>query len=235
MKNTLFQSIHLAAIFLPSLITVLTFRGFFRAFMAKLMGDNTPQEEGFLTLNPVAHVDLVGILVILFVLFVVGGLLPGGVSHALLLIFLIFMGARWSYEVPFNERNFRSEKTGMLMMSLAGFIGNCLLALLFLYVRKYFPFERFSLSGMTALNSIFVAIVDFSIFFGIFNLLPIPPFDGAILLSYLLPASSYNILRWLEEHALFILIGLLLFGDVFFSGINVLGMLLKSLLIKCVF
>ncbi|MCK4265463.1 site-2 protease family protein [Candidatus Babeliales bacterium] len=234
MNNTLLAALNIAAIFLPSLILVLTFRGFFRALIAKLLGDRTAYNEGFMTLNPVAHIDLFGLLLIIFVLLIIGGLLPG-FAHALLLIALIFMGVRWSYEVPIDTSNFKHKKGGLVLISLAGFIGNCVLALLFMYIRKYFPFGKLPFHAIDPIASLFVAVVDLSIFFGVFNLLPIPPFDGSILLSSLLKPSSYNILHKLEEYSLYILMFLFLFGGVFFVGISYLVGLLKSILLLLVF
>src|SRR3990167_3635845 len=125
MNERLLASINIAAIFIPSLIAVLTFRGFFKALIARWMGDDTAYQDGFLTLNPIAHVDMLGLLIIIFVLFIVGGFLPGNFSYVFLLIILIFMGARWSYDIPINENNLKNVRRSMILISLAGFIGNC--------------------------------------------------------------------------------------------------------------
>ncbi len=235
MKNNLLASINMAAIFLPALILILTFRGFFRAFVAKVMGDDTAYNDGFLSLNPVAHIDLFGLLLIVFVLFVIGGLVPGGFSQTLLLLVLIFMGVRWSYDVPVNENNFKNVRLSMIFVSLAGFLGNCFLAFLLLYVRKYFPFGSLPIHAVDPIDAILVTTIDLSLFFGVFNLIPIYPFDGAVLLSYLLPTSVYNTLQMLQDYAIYILLILFLFGDVFFRGIGFIAFIIKLFLIHLVF
>ena len=109
------------------------------------MGDSTAAEAGFISLNPLAHVDIFGLLLVLGVLFLLGGFLPGAFSRAILVIFLIAIGARWTYPVPIVEHNFTHRLRGAILTTLAGPFGNFIVALLFLYVRKYFPYYLLSI------------------------------------------------------------------------------------------
>jgi len=214
------------AVLFPAFLFVFTARGFFRALVAKLMGDDTAQREGFLTLNPVAHVDVLGLCVVFFVIFFLGALFGGGFPRAMLYIVLIFMGVRWTHVVPFDERNFRRLKLGAILTILSGSIGCFSLVYLFLYLFKYMPFFHLSLAAYKSLNGIVLSVISLAAYFGVLDLLPIPPFNGGRLLQFILPYSKQHIVAWLEEYSMFILIALFVLpvvSDAFFGMISVLG------------
>lgn len=232
------QVLNEAAVLLPAFLLVFTVRGFFKALMAKRMGDSTAYDEGFLSLNPLAHMDLTGLLVVLFGLVLIGSFASGFISRAVLFSFLIIAGVRWTYEVPYNVSNFKSLKKGMIFTTLAGPLGNFLLALFFYYLLAYVPFTSLPLYVYKPLVEICQVTIDLSIWFGILDLIPLPPFDGGRLLPFILPASSYDAIRWLEEYALFILLFLFLVpgvSDIFFMVLNYMVLLVKTLLTCLVF
>ena len=225
------------AILFPAFLAVFTFRGFARAMVAKWMGDRTAVDSGFATLNPLAHVDVTGLSIILLVVFVLGALLGGQIPRSMLLILLIFMGVRWAYTVPFEASNFRNHKWGAVMTILASPLGCFALSFLFLYVQKYLPLAHLSGEITTSLLSIVEAGTDLAIYFGVLELLPIPPFDGGQLLRVLLPYSKQGIVSWLEEHSLYIMLGLFfvpVVSDFFFLFIHMLGFGIKALLLMFV-
>src|SRR4051812_19446859 len=119
MDSHFLQLVRDVAILFPAFLIVFSFRGFFKSWVAKIQGDETPADMGFLTLNPLAHVDVFGLLLVLGFLFVLGGLFPGTFSRAILFIFLIAIGARWTYPVPINELNFRKRVRGAVLTTLA--------------------------------------------------------------------------------------------------------------------
>ncbi len=227
------------AILFPAFLAVFTFRGFARAMVAKWMGDRTAVDSGFATLNPLAYVDVAGLSIILLVVFVLGALLGGGqIPRSMLLILLIFMGVRWAYTVPFEISNFRNLKWGALLTILASPLGCFLLSFIFLYVQRYLPLANLSGEITTSLLSIVEAGTDLAIYFGVLELLPIPPFDGGQLLRVLLPYSKQGIVSWLEEHSLYIMLGLFfvpVVSDFFFIFIQMLGFGIKALLLIFVF
>lgn len=226
------------AILFPSFLLVFTFRGFSRAIVAKWQGDDTAYRSGFVTLNPVAHVDIVGLSIVLFVLFLLGGLLGGSFSRPMLYILLIFMGVRWTYTVPFEPRNFRSLKRGAVLTILASSFGCFLLTFIFLYVQKYLPFNYLHLGAAKSIASIGQTVILLSSYFGVLALLPIPPFDGGRLLQFVLPYSKQWIVSWLEEYSLFILLALFLLpvvSDLFFAMINTVTFFVIQLLSLFVF
>ncbi len=145
------------------------------SFVANELGDDTAKRAGRLTLNPLAHIDILGTIIVpLFLMFTAGA----------------FMG--WAKPVPFNPYNIRDPQ-GELKIALGGPAANLCLALLmsmlFLAVRFLMP--------EIASNDVLVAsvgiIIYVNIFIALFNLIPIPPLDGSKILSSLFPHQSREI------------------------------------------
>jgi len=228
MNNEFLKMINEIAVVFPAFVLILTFRGFFRALVAHLMGDRSASSEGFMSLNPAVHIDVVGMLFILTFLIILGSILPGSFSRAVLLLMLIIFGVRWSNEVPIDEEMFSNPRRGTMLTALAGPVGNFVLALLFMYILKYVPFMTlFSKNVYEPLVNICMITVEFSIFFGIFHLIPIPPFDGGAFLFAALPASYETLKQKIEEHALFILIAVLFLFDFFLPIFGRIALLIK--------
>jgi Zn-dependent protease len=226
------------AVLFPAFVIVFTIRGFAKALSAKLMGDDTAQNEGFLTLNPVAHLDFWGILITLIFIFIIGALLPEIFTSSFLIILLILLGVRWTIPAPIDEGRFKNYKAGVIVTTLSAPMGNFFLALIFLYLLKYFPFTLFPAYVFLTLVEMFNAIIELTIFFGVLDLLPIPPFDGGRLLQFILPESMHNAIEWLENNSIYIL--LILFclpgvNNVFFGLVSLLGFLVKRGLLFLVF
>ena len=219
----------------PAFLLVFTFRGFAKALVARLMGDDTAQKNGFLTLNPLVHVDLLGLVIVLFVLFFLGGLFGETLPRAFLFILLILIGARWTIPVPINENNFKKQGLGVALTSIAGALGNFFLALLFFYFVTYFPFKFFPKYVFVSLIEICSSIIEMSIFFGVLDLIPLPPFDGGRLLQFILPS---NIITWLENYSMYVLLALFFLpglSHLFFGFIYMLTIFIKQGLLYLVF
>jgi len=138
------------------------------AWAAFAQGDPTAKLEGRLTLNPLAHLDWWGTV-----------LMP--------LMLLLFFGMFFGYAkpVPINPYNFKNQRTGMIWVSLAGVLSNFALAIIFGLFIRFFP--DFILSQFLAL------VVMVNIWLGLFNLLPFPPLDGSKLLIAL---ADINVSRY---------------------------------------
>jgi|SaaInlLV_10m_DNA_2_1039722.scaffolds.fasta_scaffold00190_26 Zn-dependent protease len=233
MQDSVIKVLNEIAVLFPAFISVFTFHGFAKAFFAKLMGDNTPQEDGFLSLNPLAHVDMFGVVFTFCIIFVLGVLFPGESSRSLLFIFIIILGIRWTYPVEINESNFKYPKLGIILTSLSGSIGNFFLALLCMYFIAYFPFARVSLAVSKTVVEIFSNIIQLALFFGVLDLIPIPPFEGGRLLKNLLPHSARGFFEKIEEYSLFILLILFIVpgvSNVFFGTISMFVALIGKFL-----
>ncbi|MEK7627239.1 MAG: site-2 protease family protein [Patescibacteria group bacterium] len=135
---------------------------YFHAWTADMLGDRTARMAGRLTINPIAHMDLWGTV-----------MLP----LLMMSFFKIFIG--YAKPVPFNPYNIKN-KHGTLLVGLAGPTANMLIAIIFGIVLRLF----FSASPF---GSLIALIVYINIFLALFNLIPIPPLDGSKLITEILP------------------------------------------------
>jgi Zn-dependent protease len=148
---------------------------------ACFLGDPTAKLQGRLTINPLAHFDPVGTL----------------------LIFIIGIG--WGKPVPFNPYNLRNQKWGPALVGLAGPASNFLMALI---IGLSLRFLGLSNPFLVSFFSVFVWI---NLILGIFNLLPIPPLDGSHILLAALPPSMDKIKMFLLGSGFFLIILAILF------------------------
>jgi Zn-dependent protease len=157
---------------------------YMHGWMADQLGDTTARDQGRLTLNPIAHIDIWGSILMPALIFIGTG---GG---------LIFGYAK---PVPFNPYNLRDQKYGVAKVAIAGPLANLITALFFGLFLRFVP-------GLSlVLVPFLAAIVQINLVLLIFNLLPIPPLDGS---KVLMPFLPYNLqmkfLAW--EHYGFILV-----------------------------
>lgn len=144
------------------------------AWAAFRQGDMTAKYAGRLTLNPLAHIDLWGTVI-----------MP--------LFLLTFFGAFFGYAkpVPINPYNFKDQRRGIIWVSAAGVMANFAIAIVLgLFVRFYPVFF---------LNGFFSLIVMINIWLGLFNLLPFPPLDGSKLLMGLIDYKGRGAVSKLAE------------------------------------
>lgn len=166
-------------------------------WVAYYLGDPTAKYAGRLTLNPIAHVDLWGTIIIPFLLLISGtGFLFG-----------------WAKPVPVNYFNLRGGKYGPVAVALAGPLMNLLITIIFGLLVRISPVG-------TALPYLFFTISLLSAFLMFFNLIPIPPLDGSKVL-YLFLENRPEVKMFLERYSLFILIAILLFAGNLLSSLIV--------------
>ena len=168
--------------------TVFPIRQYARNWMAVKLGDDTPEREGKLTLNPLAHVDLFGI------------------------IFMILIGFGWGRSATINPSNFKckNKKLGMIAVSLAGPVSNLLFAFVmsFLYTLAY----QFKWSETASTIIQYMMILNLNL--ALFLLLPVPGFDGGDILMQFIPGKIlWKIAPYLRYISLGIII-LILFGPL---------------------
>jgi len=148
---------------IPVILIALTFHEYAHGWIAYKLGDNTAHDQGRLTLNPIAHLDLFGTLMLLMG--------PFG----------------WAKPVPVNGRYFKNPKRDMLFVSLAGPVSNIILAMIFGYsMRLLYSFYPAAI-GIPYLHAFFELSILINIGIAFFNLIPIPPLDGSHILIGLLP------------------------------------------------
>lgn len=154
------------------------------------LGDPTAKAAGRLTLNPLRHIDWVGLLAMAIFKF------------------------GWARPVPVNARNFKHPKLGMALTALAGPVSNLLLAILFSWIASVLTafYKVFESDAWYYLILFLEYVVMLSVGLAVFNLFPIPPLDGSKILFSLLPDRIYaKILRY-EKYGMLLLVVLLFFN-----------------------
>ena len=171
-------------------------------FVANMLGDPTAKLAGRLTLNPIAHLDPIGTVLPLLLIFSGSPMVFG-----------------WAKPVPVNPYNFKDPARGEMLVSFAGPFSNFLAAWVVAMLIRFIPIH-IVMSGITA--SFLSSFILINLTLAVFNLIPIPPLDGSHILEPFIP---YNVRRTLEQYGFFILIFILIFqptSDLLFSIINFL-------------
>jgi len=207
-QNTLFQ----IASWLIPLIIAIVFHEVSHGLVARRLGDPTAAERGRLTFNPIRHVDPFGTVILPLIL---------ALSHA-----PIF---GWAKPVPVNYRRLRHPRRDMVLVALAGPGMNLLLAIVgALVLAATLSFS----SNPDSLGTAFLAgnalnFVLINLFLAVFNLLPIPPFDGGHVVQGLLPPPLAQSFARIGRYSLLVLVVLLLVLPAI--GINVVGHIVSPL------
>ena len=167
------------------------------ALTAKLLGDDTAERQGRITLNPLAHLDILGTIGILL------------------------FGIGWAKPVPVNTarcRKVKSQKAAMAITAAAGPAANLLSSLIFMIIMKVLivTFNYESSNSGTVYYIIYALrlIIEIDLLNGVFNLLPIPPFDGSRVVWAFLPEKWYFSIMKYEQIIMYVLLALMLTGII---------------------
>jgi Zn-dependent protease len=189
--ESLIQRISLLAV--PILLAV-TFHEYAHGWVADKLGDPSARLSGRLTFNPFKHLDLFGTIV-----------------------FILTRMVGWAKPVPVNPYNLRNPKRDMMLVSLAGFTANIILAvlsgILFRFMYPFgIPFLPFEVNY--PLNQMLMESVRINVGLAIFNIIPIPPLDGSKVVAGLLPPHLYEQYSKIEPYGFLILLLLIVSGAV---------------------
>jgi len=172
---------------IPALLIAITFHEYAHGKMADYLGDPTARFQGRLTLNPLEHLDPIGLLM------------------------LWLAGFGWAKPVPVNPMNFKGDKRqGMVLVAASGPGINLVLAFVALTLQYVFSIVVYN----ELLFSLAQSLVWYNIILAIFNLIPVPPLDGSKILSGILPYRYSQFYQQLEQFGPFLLI-FLIFAGVF--------------------
>ena len=172
---------------IPSLVCI-TLHELSHGLVAYRLGDNTAKRAGRLTLNPLKHLDPIGLLMMLTVHF------------------------GYAKPVPVNMNNFKNPKRDMAITALAGPVSNVLITIvfLFLYGALFLPLQKGAVGKYILEMLELTAYISMG--YAIFNILPVPPLDGSKVLFSVLDDSSYRKLMRYERYGGLILMALVWSG-----------------------
>ena len=194
------------------------------AWMSYKFGDDTARLLGRITLNPVAHTDPIGTLLIPIVGFVFGAMTGGGR--------LPLIG--WGKPTPVNPLRWRDKDLANVMVSIAGILANLLIAIIAFTILKVLIVTNSVGAIPESIREPVILFLDFlltmNISLAVFNLLPFPPLDGSKILDTFLPESMKPALAALEQYG-FLLLMVLMYMGFFSAIINPILRMVYSLLL----
>ena len=188
-----FDGVWQTAVLVAASLLCITFHETCHGLAAYRLGDNTAKRMGRLSLNPLKHVDLMGL--IMMALFRFG----------------------WAKPVPVDMRNFKNPKAGMALTALAGPVSNVVLAYAAVVLCNFVMFLVDRLGStwlLLALAQFFVYVEIISAGLAVFNVFPIPPLDGSKVLFALLSDRAYDRLMRYEKYGMGLLMALLVTGAI---------------------
>ncbi len=177
---------------LPALLISLSIHELAHSFVAYKLGDKSQKLQGRLTLDPFAHIDWFGF------------------------ISIALIGIGWGKPVIVNDSNFKNRSRDNMLVSFAGPFSNLLMAILVTVVLKILLITSVLSKGSTGVAGIvlnmLILTIQFNVIFAVFNMLPIPPFDGSKVLMYFIPAKYHDVIYRIEPYSFLIILAL------FFTG-----------------
>ena len=181
---------------LPGVIIAMAFHEFAHAWMAVKLGDDTPLAQGRVSLNPLSHIDPMGIMM------------------------LLFCGVGWGKPVQIDTSNFNGKyrKNGEALVALAGPLMNFILAFILTFILGIImKFAGLSFIGSTV-GTVILTMIEYAVIMniglGVFNLIPLPPLDGSKIFIRFMP---YNVRNWIYDHEMWFY---MLFLIIWFTDIS---------------
>ena len=192
------------------ILLILPLHEFAHGWMARRFGDDTAEANGRLTLNPLMHLDPLGS------------------------VLLLFTGFGWAKPVPINPARMNNPRKGIIWTSLAGPFSNLLAALLgVILLQVEFPFYAANAGSavLLAIHYFLSGFVTVNISLAVFNLIPIPPFDGSrIALAFLPDRIYFGIMRYERQIMFGLLIVMLVLSNFGYSPIGYVATKLPNLI-----
>ena len=200
------QTVAIAIILIPCIVIAIVFHEVAHGWVANMLGDPTAREQRRLSLNPLRHVDPVGTLILPGILALTGAPVFG-----------------WAKPVPVSARRLNNPRFGMMAVAAAGPGTNLVLALIgALLVGLLLPGEAQVGQPLSILGYALFTFISINVFLALFNLIPLPPFDGSHIVEGLLPDGAARAYGRLRPYGLPLLFLLLLVLPWLFPGLGII-------------
>jgi Zn-dependent protease len=199
--------IRVAIVLAMMLLVAFPVHEFSHALAAFRLGDGTARLMGRLTLNPIAHFDPTGALLLTI------SMIAGG-------------GIGWAKPTPYNPMNLQGGRWGEAIVAVAGPISNLVMAIAAAIPLRYILATR--MDAALVANTLYL-FIEINLLLAVFNLLPIPPLDGSkVLYAFLDPRTSYQVRSFMSQYGLFILLGAMFLP--IFGGNTLIGVVFDGVL-----
>ncbi len=217
MSGDAVQEVILVAIMVLAFIPAIVFHECAHGFAAYKLGDPTAKNAGRLTLNPIAHVDPVGTVIIPGILMLTS-VMGGGMGF--------FFG--YAKPVPYNPRYFKNLRQGEVIVGMAGPASNLVMAVIGAVIAHFAPLL---MTGATADLAVYIwyfgaYFCQVNLCLAFFNLIPIPPLDGSSIIAPFLSDRALDKYYQVQQYAMFFFL-LILFVVPYFTNIDIIGMYLN--------
>lgn len=200
------------AVWLVPLVIAIVFHEVAHGLVARRLGDPTAEARGRLSLNPIRHIDPFGTVLLPMIL---------AISHAPMF--------GWAKPVPVDYSRLRNPRRDMVLVALAGPGMNLLLALIGTAILAVTLFAsdgaKSGVAAFVLANALNFVLIN--IFLAVFNLLPVPPFDGGHVVEGLLPPAAARSFRSIGRYSLLVLVALLLVLPAISPRADVVGRLVS--------
>ncbi|MFR5264356.1 site-2 protease family protein [Clostridium sp.] len=192
---------------IPGILIVFTFHSFIRALIAYKLGDKSQKMQGNLSLDPFVHIDIIGFIMI------------------------VLAGFGWGKDAEINKYAFKNSKKDNLKVSLAGLFSFLIVAIVAAIITILCINLEFSFNNtiMQIITTIFLLTMQVAINLFVFNLIPMPGLDMFRILEDVKPKWAYNILNFVSQYQLLILLAIILLASRVLSYPN---MIVQSFVIK---
>jgi hypothetical protein len=237
MNYQILNAIKHFALMFPSFIFANTFHNIAQATSAWVFGDDTAKDEGFITLNPLVHVDLPNLAIALVSLLVISMVLSPLIAIPAVILLLSAFGMRIWITVPFSSHFFKRERLGEIVTIMAGPLGFVFYAFIMLLLLRFLPFGSMSEPVKNAIQELASTAAQMGVFFAFLHLLPISPNCGGRLIKLMLPEPyGEEVSDWVAQYGLIAFILLItlpglreLFLGMMHGGINLVLYVLHAM------
>lgn len=229
---TLFLLNHIILIFI-TLVVLITFKGFIKTLVANLLGDDTAKNDGFLTLNPIAHIDFLSMSIALSVYFFISYIFSEISILDIPVLAIVIFCSKILIPAPIEDSNFKYPRAFGIITTLADIFSTFFLALVLTYCIKLFFIISMPNYAAISFIKILKSIISTAILWGLLDMIPIPPLGGGKILRYILSERMQPYLDWIENYSfiiLFILFFAPIISDLFLGSIFLIKAYIQTFL-----